>query len=220
MPGDRYALSREHMVDCQIATSGVLTPELIEALRSVPRELFVPEGLKGSAYIDEDLPLGNGRYLMEPMVFARLVEAAGIEPTDRVLDIGSGTGYSTAILSRIAKWVVGLEEEEALWQKAQLALSGLGIKNVELVGGNLTDGCNELAPFDVIILEGAADQVPEALLEQLSIGGRLVFVQREQGGLGHIWRYLKEENTVARTELFDASVPMLPGFEEKTGFEF
>lgn len=210
---------RTKMVDGQVRTTDVTSLPLLDALLSVPREEFVPTARRSLAYIDEDLEVAPGRYLMEPSPFARLVQLAGIRPADFVLDVGSATGYSAAVLSRLAGAVVALEEDPALVETAQATLSGLGYDTVAVVEGPLAGGYAKQAPYDAIVIEGAVEQVPQALFDQLKDGGRLVAVV----GHGHAavaCHFVKHNGAVAARRVFNAAVKPLPGFNNAPVFRF
>lgn len=218
-----YARARRTMVDTQVRVNDVTDSRIVEALMAVPRETFVPEARRALAYLDDDLPLNEpapgvpGRYLMEPMVFARMLQAAAIGDGERVLDVGSATGYSAAVLARLAGSVVALEADETLAGAARANLSGLAAVTVSI--GPLAEGAAPLGPFDVILLEGAAEQVPQTLLAQLADGGRLVAVV----GAGRAAKCLVHEKRggeVSVRAAFDAAIPSLPGFEAPRGFVF
>ena len=219
MDPQNFAVARRNMVDCQIKPNRVAEPRLLAALGAVPREAFVPRNLRGVAYLDEPLSLGKGRSLLTPMVLARLLQAAEIQPTDVVLHVGCGTGYGAAIASRLAATVVGLESDAALAEVAAETLAAQGCDSVVIERSALNQGCSKHAPYDVIVVEGQIDFLPEALLDQLAEGGRLVAVLREHGvGEGSLW--VKRQGRVGRRALFDATVPTLPGFERVPGFVF
>jgi len=215
-----YATARANMVDGQIRTNRVTDAALIAALREIPRELFVPKAVRGIAYVDEDIPLGHGRCLMEPMIFARLLQEAGIGRGDIVLDIGCTRGYSTAVIARVADTVVAVESRKDLANEATKNLAELGIDNVAIVEGVLEEGYPSQAPYDVIVIEGAVSAVPDGLFRQLGDGGRLVAVVRQPGAVGRAALYLKTGDTVSQRILFDANTPILPGFEPAPAFEF
>ena len=207
------------MIAGQIRPNNVNDPRIIEALEAVPREAFVPKVKREVAYLDEDLEVAPGRYIMEPMVLARLIGAAGVTPDDVILDVGCATGYSTAVLSRLGNVVVGLEEDPELAEAATRTLEELDFENAALIQGPLKDGVAAQGPFQVIFLNGAVDDVPRALLEQLAEGGRLVTVLNKGGvGRGHIITLVGEN--YGRADVFDAAVPYLPGFRKKPGFRF
>ena len=154
---------RVKMVDGQVRTTDVTDPAIIEAMLTMPREAFVDEERRPLAYIDEDIEIARGRYLMEPSPFAKLVQLADIRPGETVLDVGAGTGYSAAVLSRLAGRVVALESDPALAERARAALAGLAIDNVTVVIGPLAARPCRAAPYDVIFVEGAVDDLPDAL---------------------------------------------------------
>jgi protein-L-isoaspartate(D-aspartate) O-methyltransferase len=192
---------------------------LLDALASVPRELFVPAPLRGVAYVDQDIPLGGGRFLMEPMILGRLLELAAVRPSDVALVVGAGVGYSAAVLSRIASRVVALEDDHELAQQAAPALRGLGAANVAVTEGHLADGAPRLAPFDVILFDGAVDRVPPAIIEQLAEGGRIVAVVKA-AGIGRATLMTRQAGIMASRVAFDAGVSRLPGFEPAAAFTF
>jgi len=214
-----FSAVRQRMVESQIRPNRVTDSRVVEAMAEVPRELFVPRALRGVAYVDEDIEIAPGRYLMEPRVFARLIQAAEIDEGDIVLDIGCGRGYSSAVLARLAATVVALESDEGLAAKAGETLAKLEIDNAVVVGGELPEGYPEQGPYDVVFLSGAVDEVPEALTAQLAEGGRLVAVIG-RGGAGRATLIARHEKLLLRRPLFDAAVPLLPGFVREPGFVF
>lgn len=215
-----FAAVRHNMVENQIRPNRITDPRIIEAMEAVPRELFVPKPLRGLAYIDEDLEIVPGRYLMEPMVMARLLQAAEIGPGDVVLDIGCATGYGPAILARLAATVVGLESDPALAERATARLAELGADSVAVVTGPLEAGYAEQAPYNVIVIEGAVEAVPEAITDQLAEGGRLVCVVTGRRAVGKAMVFLRLHGAISRRCEFDAAVPPLPGFQSPPVFEF
>ena len=217
------AQQRANMVENQVRPSDVTDRRILSAMQEIPRERFVPPQLVSLAYIDEDVPLNasapgaENRWLMAPRVLAKLLQLAEICKEDQVLDVGTGTGYSAALLSRMAANVVALESDGALAKQATTALKGLEIGNVDLVAGDLDAGCPDRAPFDVIIIGGAIDVPPDALLGQLKDGGRLVAVVRQSGvGKGVIWRRMGR--SFDRWIAFDAAAKPLPGFQRTPEF--
>lgn len=214
-----YASARRNMVDGQLRTNRVTDPRVVEAFETVPREAFVPERSRGVAYIDEDLPLGEGRWLMEPMVMARLLQAAEIAPGDSVLTVGAGTGYGAALAARFAGSVVALEEVSSLARRAEALLQELEVANAVVVEGPLREGWAAQAPYEVILIEGAVEEVPKALAEQLAEGGRLVAVVRGDGGVGRAMLYRKD-GTVAGRTLFDAATPVIETLRRPPAFVF
>lgn len=207
-----FAAARRNMVHSQILTNRVTQPEVIEALEQVPRELFVPKQWRATAYIDDDIDLGAGRYLMEPMVFARLLQFADIRPTEVVLDVGCATGYSAAVLARVASTVVALENDSDLASRAGATLAELGADTVAVVKGPLAKGDASHGPYDVIIMEGSVEQIPDTLTKQLSDGGRLLAVVGPAGQMGRATLVLRVGDIFSSRVLFDATVAPLPGF--------
>ena len=214
-----YAAARLNMVECQIRTNRVIDQALLDAFASLPRERFVPPPYRGRAYVDEDVPLGGGRCLMEPMVLGRLLQVAAIEPGDVVLDVGCATGYSAAVMARLASSVVALESDKALAAQATQTLAELGVHNVSVVEGRLTEGCPIQAPYNVILIDGAVELVPPAILDQLAEGGRLVTVLG-QGAPRRATLMERIGGTVSGRPLFEAAVAPLPGFSRDPGFVF
>jgi len=210
---------RQNMVNSQVLTNKVTDPALTAALLAVPRERFVPRALRGVAYVDEDIQVAEGRHLMEPMVFARLVQAAGIGASDVVLAVACYPGYSAAVLAQLAGTVVGLEDSAERVSATEERLAAEDIDNAVLVEGELAAGYEAQAPYDVVFVNGAEATLPPALGEQLGEGGRLVTVER-QGSVGRAVLYQKTGGLIGRRELFDAQLPILPGFEAPTGFSF
>ncbi|HEX9449379.1 MAG TPA: protein-L-isoaspartate O-methyltransferase [Dongiaceae bacterium] len=214
-----FAIARQHMIESQIRTNKVLDERLIEAMRDLPREAFVPEPLRARAYIDEDLPVGHGRYLTEPMVLARLLQALDVRATDNVLVAAAGTGYAVALLARLASSVIAVESDAALGDQGIATLAHLQIANVVWQTGNPTEGAVKQAPYDVILIDGGVEIVPQTLLDQLAEGGRLATVLRDTRP-GHAVLLHKERGTVSTRVLFDANVPLLTPFAKPQTFSF
>ena len=215
-----FAVARHNMVENQVRTNKVTDNRVLDALESVPREKFVPEGLRNIAYVDGDIDIGAGRRLLEPMVFARLLQTAEIQPSEVVLDVGCGTGYSAAVLARLASTVVALESDRGLAGRAQALLAELGVDTVALIEGPLAAGDQAHGPYDVIILEGAVAQVPAALTAQLAEGGRLLAVIAKPGAVAQASLLLKTSTAVSTVPLFEAAAALLPGFSVRPGFVF
>lgn len=215
-----YATVRMNMVESQLRTNKVTDQRVLEGFETVARERFVPEHLKSLAYIDEDLRIKDDRYMMEPMVLARLMNAAEIEPSDVVLVVGAGTGYALAILGRIAATVVGLESDKELAKEAEAALRDLAVDNAVVIQGDMTKGNAKQGPYDVILVNGAVGEVPKTLTDQLADGGRLLTVLREGNGPGKATLMERWGTAVGRRTLFDANTPVLPGFKRQVGFVF
>ena len=216
----KFETARRNMVDCQLRTNKLVDDALIAAFSEIPRERFVPEAMQAIAYVDEDIPLGNGRYLMEPMVFARILQELAITPGDIVLDVGCATGYSSAILSRMAATVVALECDHAMATLANDLLTSLSADNAIVIEGPLAEGYAKQGPYDVIWVGGAVAEISDRLSDQLAEGGRLAAVIDDGTRPGEAYLMLKRHGIVSRRALFDANVPRLPGFEPKMGFVF
>jgi len=216
---------RRGMVDGQVRTNDVTDLRIVDAMLAIPRERFVPAHLKPLAYIDDDLVLraatatAPARYMIEPMVVAKLLQLADIQPEDLVLDVGTGTGYSAAIMSSLSGQVVGIEDDADLVAAANSALSDLQISNVAVFQGSLTAGWAAEAPFDVIFINGSVEVVPPALLAQLKDGGRLIAVVG-QGGAGRAGVFTKVGEAISERVVFNAAIPMLPGFGAPARFTF
>lgn len=169
-----YSAARERMVRRQIAQRGVTDPEVLDAMRSVPREQFVPPHLQASAYDDVPLPIGSGQTISQPYIVAAMIEAAMLSGTQRVLEIGAGSGYAAAVMSRIAGHVYAVERHEALARDARRRLKELGFQNVTIKTADGTRGWPKHAPFDAILVAAAGQRIPPALQQQLAVGGRLI----------------------------------------------
>jgi protein-L-isoaspartate(D-aspartate) O-methyltransferase len=226
MGADPFLIARRNMVECQLVPGNILDEEIVEALSNVPREQFVPDTVRGSAYIDEDLPVAKNRYLLAPLVLARMLVLADIKKTDTVLDVACATGYSTAVIGQLAEKVVAVEEQMELAEKARQLLTRLHTPNAEVITGAFAPGYPSSGPYDVIFINGAIETLPETLTDQLAEGGRLVTIQSislrpgKSSGLGKAVLYRKSGGRLFQKEAFDASVPLLHGFEEKRQFEF
>lgn len=215
-----FAAARYRMIQNQIRTNRVTDPMILEAMGELERERFLPEPLRGVAYVDEDIPLGGGRFLIEPLAAALLLQAAAIDADDVVLDVGCGTGYLSALIARMASAVVALESDEALAAQAAATLADLGLDTVTVVVGPLRKGWPEQAPYDVILLSGAVAEVPAEILDQLADGGRLVAVVAGDRGVSRGTLFLRREGSVSRRPLFDSAIPLLPEFAPQPTFRF
>jgi protein-L-isoaspartate(D-aspartate) O-methyltransferase len=215
-----YAVARRNMVDSQLRTNRVTNPAVIAAMEAIPRERFVPLELAGVAYVDDDLAIGRGRYLTEPMVLARLLQEADIRPGEVVLDIGCGAGYSTAVAAHLANTVFGLEADPGLARKVTETLAALDIDNAVVVEGPLAAGYPAHAPYDVILIAGSVPEIPAAIAGQLAEGGRLVAVVSPDGRTGRAVLAARRGGVVSQRDLFDAATPPLPGFAQPAGFRF
>ena len=212
-----FAAARRHMVDGQIRTTDVTDLHVISAMLEVPRERFMPPASVALAYLDLDVPVGGSRRLLRPMVLAKLIQAAELEPTDRVLDIGCATGYTAAVLGHIVSQVVALEQDAGLAKAARDSLSSQ--PNVDVVTGALAAGWAQGAPYDVVVVEGATEAAPQALCHQLKNGGRLVCVLGSGPG-AKAMLYRRSDGEAAGRPVFDASAALLPGFAKAPVFAF
>ena len=210
--------ARLNMVENQLRPNKVTDERVIDAFLTIQRELFVPAALRGVAYVDDDLPLGGGRYLMAPMVAARLVQAAVVQPKDAVLVVGAGVGYEAAVLSLMARSVVALEENAELARIGRSALVDHRIASVSYVEAPLAPGHRQRAPYDVILLGGAVTAVPRDLEGQLAENGRIVVVLRPHECVGRATLITRTGGVLAQRVMFDATTPLLPGFIAKPAF--
>ena len=217
--------ARTLMVDGQVRPNKVTDPRIIAAMRRIAREEFVPPQLADLSYSDEDVPLGNGRYLMEPMVIARLVQMAAPRPDERVLVVAAGSGYGAAVIADCGAQVVALEEDPALLALARRALASQA-PSVTLVEGKLIAAWLSAAPYDVILIEGAVEDIPPAIVAQLKPeAGRLVTVRVDGGhnSMARIGHGVLGERTAAGLSfqpIFDCAVPLLPAMRRAPGFVF
>ena len=212
-----FARRRTTMVDTQVRPSDVTKFPIIEAMLSVPREMFVPEDRREAAYAGENVSLGDGRVVLDPRTLAKILDAADIQPDEMVLDIGPGLGYSSALAARMAEAVVAVEENPDLAAEAERALGEASADNVAVVEGALAEGAAKHGPYDVILLQGAVESIPEGLLDQLKDRGRIVAIFAE-GALGVVRIGLKSDGRVTWRFVFNATAPLLPGFEAAKEF--
>lgn len=220
-----FAAARQKMIDSQLRTEGVTDYAVLAAMGEIPREQFVPSRIRPLAYIDEDLSVKDAegelpaRYMMEPAPFARLIQAAEVLPADIVLDIGCATGYSTAVLARLADSVVAIEVDAELAALAGENLVDLGVANAAVVSGPLAAGYPSEGPYDVIFLGGAVEVVPDALFAQLKDGGRLVAVVG-YGLAAEATLFTRTGDDIGCRPMFNAHLRPLPGFEKPKAFVF
>jgi protein-L-isoaspartate(D-aspartate) O-methyltransferase len=216
-----FAQARRMMVDCQVRPSDVTDRDLLAAMLDVPRERFAPDALASVAYLDRDIPIDGKRAMLKPMVLARLIQAAQVDAGARVLDVACGSGYSSAILARLAASVVSLEDDAARGRRCGeiLAGAGLAVANVTIASGALDAGWPTLAPYDVILVNGSIEVEPQGLFAQLKDGGRLVTVFGA-GPDGRAMLYRKDRGEIGSRPLFDAAAPVLPSFTRAPAFTF
>jgi len=217
--------ARLNMVEGQLRTNKVTDEAVLDGFLTTPRERFVPSHLRGIAYVDDCIPLGNGRFLIEPMVLARLLQLAEIGKQDKVLEIGCATGYATAILAKLAASVVAVERDPQLAAAARANLAALGLANVQLQEAPLDAGWRAGAPYNVILVNGGVGELPASVTDQLAEGGRLVTVT-EGSTSASAARYgcavlmTRAEGRLSSRPVFDATVGVLPGFARRPAFVF
>ncbi len=216
-----FADRRRFMVESQLRTNKVTNDALIMAFEHTAKENFISADLVDLAYIDEDLMLSGGRFMLEPMVFARMVQALDLNAADAVLDIGATTGYSSAILAQLAQSVMGIEGDPSLAEQGQQNLTTNGIDNSVIINAPHTGGFAKEAPYNAILINGAVEHVPADLLAQLAENGRLVAVIREDASTpGRAVKYVRAGSGFAHTTLFDAQTPILNEFAQEKTFSF
>ncbi|MEI4234100.1 protein-L-isoaspartate O-methyltransferase family protein [Roseovarius sp. D22-M7] len=212
-----YATRRTVMVDTQVRPSDVTKFPIIDAMLSVPREVFVPQRLREAAYLGENLDLGEGRVVLDPRTLAKMLDALDIQPDDLVLDIGPAYGYSSAVIARMAEAVVGVEADADLAEEAQRLLLENDADNVIVQQAELTEGAPDHGPYDAVLLQGGIERLPDAIAAQIKDGGRIAGMFM-RGALGVVKIGYKHDGWITWRESFDAGAPVLPGFEKKTEF--
>ncbi len=212
-----FARRRTIMVDTQVRPSDVTKFPIIDAMLSVPREVFVPNSKREAAYVGEHIDLGDRRVVLDPRTLAKMLEFADIQPDELVLDVGTGLGYSSALAAHLAEAVIALEDNPSFAEDAEAALSDASIDNVAVVQGPLPEGAAQHGPYDVILIEGAVEQIPDALSEQLKDGGRIVAIF-SQGVLGAVRVGYRLDGAITWRFAFNANAPVLPGFESSRAF--
>lgn len=212
-----FSARRVMMVDSQVRPSDVTKFPIIEAMLAIPREAYVPAAAREAAYMGENLLFAPGRVMLEPRTLAKMLDALDIQPTDVVLDLGSGLGYSTAVIARFADAVVAVEDTEAMAAAAQNVLAAQGVDNAAVIVGPLAAGAAKHGPYDVITVQGGVETVPEVLLAQLKDGGRIACVFME-GALGVVRIGFKSGGVVTWRFGFNAGAPVLPGFAAVRAF--
>jgi protein-L-isoaspartate(D-aspartate) O-methyltransferase len=217
-----FTQARRMMVDCQLRTFDVNDIPLLDVMDDVPRERFVLPGREELAYIDQDLPVGDGteqRFMLSPMILARMIQALEIGAGKKVLDVACGRGYSSAILSRLGAHVTALEADEALAAAAQKCLAGTTWDAVTVKTGPLDQGCPENSPYEAILVNGAVEIRPDHLLRQLAEGGKLICV-KGRGRSAKATLFVRSGDIFGQRSLFDAAAPILDAFLAKPGFTF
>ncbi len=215
-----YEAARGNMIESQLRPNRVTDERVIAAFRQIRRELFVPERLRGVAYVDDDLPLGGGRYMMKPMVAARLLQAAMVEAKDTALVVGAGVGCEAAMLALLARSVIALEENPELARIGRSALVDHRIASVSYVEAPLPSGHRQRSPYDLILFGGAVAAIPEEIKNQLAEGGRIAVVLRPHECVGRASLITRTGGVLASRVIFDAATPLLPSFVAKPAFVF
>ncbi len=214
-----FAMVREAMVDGQVRPSDVTLYPVIEAMLTIPREDYVPEALREVAYIGDHLPLADRRVILDARVMAKMLETLAIQPNELVLDVGAGLGLSSALIAHLSEAVIAQESDEAMAKEAEALLASHDVDNAIVESGPLAEGAPKHGPYDVIIIEGGVGEVPQALVDQLKIGGRMAAIFMD-GALGRCMLGLKFDSGMDWRWAFDAAAPVLPGFEKRTIFAF
>lgn len=218
MPSN-FEQRRINMVDCQVRPSDVTSFPIIQAMLTIPREDYVPASKKELAYLGDHLGIGNGRFLLDPRILAKMIETLAIRPDELVLDIGSGLGYSSAIIASLAEAVISLEVIEEFFNKAENTFSHHSVDNAVPVNGILAEGVPRYGPYDVVTIQGGIEKVPQGITDQLKLGGRIgAIVCTENGGKYSIG--INKANGIDWQTAFDAEAPILPGFEKAEEFVF
>jgi protein-L-isoaspartate(D-aspartate) O-methyltransferase len=215
-----FSIARNNMVECQLRPNRITDNAVLAAMGTLPRERFLPESLRSVAYADEDLCIAAGRYIMEPVVVGRLIQAAEPRSGGVALVVGGGTGYEAAVLAGMVGTVFVLESDKGLSDAASRLYSELALDNVVAVDGPLGNGLPDQGPYDVILINGAVQVLPDSLTAQLAQGGRLVCVVDEGRGVGRATLLQRTAGGISRRVVFDASVPVLEEFRKAPSFVF
>ena len=213
-----FATARQKMVESQLRTNKVTDEGVLEAMREIPRESFVPMLLRDIAYIDEDIEIAAGRYIMEPMIVGRMMQASQIDENDSILIIGSATGYMAAVAGKLASTVFAVESDADLAEQSESLLTEMAMDNIIVQKGPLKAGCAKQGPFDVILIDGAVDGVPDEVIKQLADGGRLLAVIKQNSLVGVMTLFKNQKDHVSKTPLFDANVKSLNEFDNAAEF--
>ena len=216
-----YELARKNMVENQIRANKVTDTKIIDAFNNVEREVFVPESYREISYNDEDIRLSRNRFMMKPMILARLFQSLSLNGNENILHIGSNSGYASAILSQLCHAVISIESDKKLYEKSINIFSKIGFDNVVPLHGSMEVGVPKESPFDVIFIEGTLDEKPTALFDQLNNNGKLVVVLKPSNvNIGKANLFFKLNNEIGNEILFDAQVSKLSIFKSKPKFNF
>ena len=220
-----FSLARQNMVSGQLRPLGIRDERILEAMSLIPREQFVPQTHKGVAYIDDNIKLLSNRFMLRPLILAKLLEIAQIQPTDKVLELGTATGYSTRVLAELSAHIVSIESDVLLHQEAKKNLSETLKEKVILLAGASVEGCIDQAPFDIIFINGIIDFIPKFLFEQLKNKGHLVCIMRTHQYFpdqifGQARVYRKTDETIEWQDMFETTAPYMPSFKTEEHFQF
>jgi len=216
-----FKLARKNMVENQIRANKVTSLNIINAFLDVPREKFVPDALQEISYVDEDIQLSRNRFMMKPMILARLFQSLNLKGNENILHVGSNSGYGSAILSRMRSSVISLESDKKLFETSIHTFSNMGFDNVVPLHGSMENGVEKEAPFDIIFIEGSIETEPKSLFGQLNENGKLIAIIRPvKIKIGKAKLFFKISNEIGLENLFDAQVSKLSIFKSKTKFSF
>ncbi len=216
-----FKIARKNMVENQIRANKVTSLNVINAFLDVPREKFVPDALQEISYVDEDIQLSRNRFMMKPMILARLFQSLNLKGNENILHVGSNSGYGSAILSRMCSSVISLESDKKLFETSVHTFSNLGFDNVVPLHGSMENGVEKEAPFDIIFIEGSIETEPKSLFGQLNENGKLIAIIRPANiKIGKAKLFFKIINEIGLENLFDAQVSKLSIFKSKTKFSF
>mgnify|MGYP001200723915 FL=1 len=215
-----FSFLRKNMVDCQLKPNKIIDLNLIDAFQKVPREIFVNKKNINQCYLDINIDLTKNRFLLNPMVNARLIQSLNINDNDTILSIGSGVGYNSVILSYLCNTVIGIESIKSFYEFSSDVLTKLEVNNVVFIKSKIENGYSDQQPYDCIIIEGGVNYVPIEILNQLSENGKLVAVEIEEGHVGKATLYQRHGNEFTKNYLFDAFIPVFDGFKKIQKFNF
>ena len=215
-----FSLLRKNMVDCQLKPNKIINLDLIDAFLKVPREIFVSKKNINQCYLDINIDLTKNRFLLNPMINARLIQSLNINDNDTILSIGSGVGYNSIILSYLCNTVIGIESIKSFYEFSSNVLTKLEVNNVVFIKSKIEDGYSDQQPYDCIIIEGGVNYVPIEILNQLSQNGKLIAVEIEEGQVGKATLYQRHGNEFTKNYLFDAYIPFFDGFKKTQKFNF
>jgi len=216
-----FKIARKNMVENQIRANKVTSLNVINAFLDVPREKFVPDALQEISYVDEDIQLSRNRFMMKPMILARLFQSLNLKGNENILHVGSNSGYGSAILSRMCSSVISLESDKKLFETSIHTFSKMGFDNVVPLHGSMENGVEKEAPFDIIFIEGSIETEPKSLFGQLNENGKLIAIIRPANiKIGKAKLFFKISNEIGLENLFDAQVSKLSIFKSKTKFSF